>query len=197
VETKFDHKQVDLDLFINMWKNYSSSNTYLRELTNNGFIDRQPVEEARVMDPYDQFDYNKPFYTNWLFWLLAIIGLLLVLILVFFICCLKQTKKQQKEGRGRPNAGIVIEYPPNVNPLIYENGLISLKDGNESLIRSVSAKKNKKVVRVELEENMPISDEEGSTTESDDSFEEQELHMNIVEMDQSLLDANSNATKQV
>ena len=93
VETRNDHKQVNLDLFVNMWKNYSASNIFLKELNN--FVDRQPTQNARRVDLLDGID-SRPFYMSWLFWLLFIIGILLIIILVFFVFCLKLTRKQHK-----------------------------------------------------------------------------------------------------
>lgn len=96
VEAKQEHKTLDLDLFVNLWKNYSISNRFFNEF-NGGLIDRRPVSNARMGQPFDLYDLSRPFYLSWLFWLLAIIGILLIVILIFFVFCIKITRKQHKK----------------------------------------------------------------------------------------------------
>lgn len=91
-------KPVDLELFGDLWRNYSSLNRYLAEFKSDiGLIEKQPESESRQMDRSFPDD-NLPFYHNWLFWLLVAIGVLLLAILTAFMYCISQNKKKQLNG---------------------------------------------------------------------------------------------------
>ncbi len=125
VDNKADHKQVNLDSFANIWKNFSVSNFFSSDL--NSLIEREPVKDARHIQDLDGFE-TRPFYLNWLFWLLCIIGILLIIILIFFVCCIKLTRKQSKYNNKQ--SGIVIEYPQCLNP-VYRDGKLNFKQASE------------------------------------------------------------------
>ncbi len=76
-------------------------------------------------DFYDLFDLTKPFYMSWMFWMLALIGMLLFVIMVMFVFCIKLNAKQARSTYNRNKSGLVIEYPPGVNP-IFEDGVLKL-----------------------------------------------------------------------
>ena len=183
VETKFDHKQVDLDLFIDMWRNYSSSNAYLREL--NSFIDRQPIKDARLVDDMDavgggsgsDFASSRPFYSSWLFWLLAIIGLLLFIILVFIVCCIKMSSKQHKQLKAQRKGAddFIIGYPPVVNPMYDGDSSSRALVAGKKRTATASRTNSQRVLYVEAE---PLIGEQRDNA-NNTNFEEQELHMNI------------------
>lgn len=95
VETANGLKPVDLDLFADMWKNYSKSNKYFDEF-REGLIERRPESKSSHVDiAKGGFGHTSHFYGNWLFWLLALIAVLLFGIMIFFVLGLKKTKKQQ------------------------------------------------------------------------------------------------------
>ena len=171
-----------MDRFVNMWKNYSASNVFLNEF--NSFIEREPTKNARRIESFDTFD-SRPFYLNWLFWLLLIIGILLIIILIFFVCCIKLTRKQHKTNK---QTGIIIEYPPGVNPL-YQDGVLNFNNkADTSSARPIATKRHSngngnsnktsksKVLPVHLEQNMPTIMME---------YEDQELEM-FVEDNESM-----------
>jgi hypothetical protein len=182
VDNKVDHKQVNLDSFANIWKNYSVSNLFLSEFNN--LIEREPVKDARHMQDIDGFD-SRPFYLNWLFWLLCIIGILLIIILIFFICCLKLTRKQSKHKNKQ--SGIVIEYPQCLNP-VYHDGVLNFKQPSDqhaaqnNIYNSKSKKKTtnqkscrSKIVPVHLDQSahnlfQEYEDQELEMFLEDDSF---------------------------
>ena len=168
VDNKMDHNQVNLDLFVNLWKNYSASNIFLNEFSD--LVEREPQDARRVLDQsLDGFD-SRPFYFNWLFWLLCIIGILLVIILIFFFCCIKLTRKQSKKSK---KTGIVIEYPRGLNPT-YQDGVINFNQEDQQAVSKPARRSNNqkssrsKIVPVHLEQNIPCAFKE---------YEDQELEM--------------------
>lgn len=93
-------KPVDLELFGDLWRNYSSLNRYLAEFKSDiGLIEKQPESESRqANDRPDLFGADSVvFYHNWLFWLLVAIGALLLAILTAFMYCIGQNKKRQPD----------------------------------------------------------------------------------------------------
>jgi len=152
LSSNIDHEQAELKSFIEFWKNFSASNAYLK---NFNFIDKQPVPNAVHINPEDMYE-STPFYYNWLFWLLSLISVLLIIILIIFVICIKLTKKDKKK-----NPGIIIEYPPGINP-IYQNGVLKLNNNNKSVKKS-------RVTPVSLEQSLPLN------------YEEQVLEMDLPE----------------
>jgi hypothetical protein len=177
VDTRSEHKQVNLDLFVNMWKNYSAAfgaNEF------NNFIEREPLfNQARrtieqPLSSFDIFSDSRPFYFNWLFWLLAFIGVLLIIILVFFVCCIKLTKKQQKAKRDGSNQnGIIIEYPHGLNP-IYQDGVLNFN--NPSQNPASSAKFSKKPTQSKSK-IVPVRLDQNTSSNESTEYEDQELEM--------------------
>ncbi|CAF0762269.1 unnamed protein product [Brachionus calyciflorus] len=160
VEGQYEQKNLDLGLYWKILKEFPSSNPFLSEF-NQGFIDPRPVSNARQADRSDIFSIYRPFYSSWLFWLLFLIGCLLVLILVFFAFCVRQNHKQQKTSK---KPGIIIEYPPGVNPM-YNDGVLTLNNSKPSSIK-------RKIVPVELD-NSPM------TMLSEEGYEEKELRLDF------------------
>jgi hypothetical protein len=94
VESGNGMKPVDLDAFAELWKNYSSGSG------NGRFLGEVVERETRAEFEPRQSEGSRddtPFYLNWLFWLLVLIGVLLFAILVLFVFCIKITKQQRKD----------------------------------------------------------------------------------------------------
>jgi len=100
VGTNSDHVQINLDSFVNLMKNFSNANVFTKGL--DSLTSRQPIEvEPLLSDPNRNnslYDFDKPFYMNWFFWVLLIVALMVFMILGFFVNCayLSKHHKQQK-----------------------------------------------------------------------------------------------------
>jgi hypothetical protein len=126
--------------------NNFNSNQFLAVLKKNSLrlsnsFDDKNIEFKAAMksgnrqegnDFYDLFDLTRPFYMSWMFWMLALIGMLLFVIMVMFVFCIKLNAKQARSGynkngsRKKSSSGLIIEYPPGVNP-IFEDGVLKLE----------------------------------------------------------------------
>lgn len=97
VGTSSDHKQIDLDLFVNSWKNFSTLNRFDKDFTQ--LTGLQPVEEEPLISDLNRnlYDFSRPFYLNWFFWILVIVALLVLIILGFFVNCAFMSKHHKKK----------------------------------------------------------------------------------------------------
>jgi DNA-directed RNA polymerase subunit E'/Rpb7 len=94
---------------------------------NVEFKAARSVVRAEGSDFYDLFDLSRPFYMSWLFWVLAFIGFLLFVIMVMFVFCIKLSVKQKSRAAAKKKSGstsgLIVQYPPGVNP-VFQDGLL-------------------------------------------------------------------------
>ena len=99
VGTSSDHVQINLDSFVNLWKNFSTANVFTKGL--DSLTSRQPIEEEPLLSDQTRnnnslYDFDKPFYLNWFFWVMLIVGLMMFMILGFFVNCAYLTKHHKQ-----------------------------------------------------------------------------------------------------
>ena len=164
----------ELDSFLDMLRNHSLKIDQYFEPDSVSFK-KAAMKAVQVDRGNDWFDFSRPFYHSWLFWLLFTIILLLFVILITFVFCVKLTVKKNKRGSSRKRSGIVVEYPPGVNPVYHNGGLYKLdKNGKKT-------KKSSKVLPVDAEAHMY---NRKGFAEFGDDFEDQELEMRISDSDE-------------